>query len=99
MTDEQINKRFDELWQSMKEQVMAARGKRTGIDSRGGPHGIFPGRVRIGQGSHGSAMLYMSNGLAWEAGVNCDASTLRAVAANCLAAVLDIEEDEKNRKP
>lgn len=97
--NEIADERFDELWASMKDQVRAARGERTGIDSRGGRHEMFPGRIRVGKGSLGSAMLYLSNGLAWEAGVDCDASTLRAVAANCLAAVLDIEEDEKNRKP
>lgn len=96
--NEIADERFDELWASMKDQVRAARGERTGIDSRGGRHQMFPGRIRVGSGSLGSAMIYLSNGLAWEAGVDCDAQTLREVAAQCLAASMDIEDDDNRQQ-
>lgn len=105
MTDEQINQRFDQLWASLKEQVMAARGERAPIytmcesvmTQRDGFRFSIGNRTRDERGALYNHIHLSVNSAEIHSGAYRE--ELIGIAAHCLAAAMEIEDDEKNRKP
>lgn len=89
------DERFDELWASMKVRLQEAREVRAnntvaGVEAK--PDAMFPGRVRVLQGSYGTSTVSLSKDLHTSIGVSMSADQLHTIAAHCLVAAEEIED-------
>lgn len=84
------DERFEQLWQGLREQVRAARGERPGIFTMDGIP-VGSDRVSVGSTDSDGASLHVMRG-SWSGAVHCNERDLVAIAAQCVAAAIEIEE-------
>lgn len=97
LTDEQIQQRFEALWPDFTQQVRRSFGGRDLIVCGGGDLKMWPGHVGVTSARGSAATLHMGNNVYWSGGVAMTAAELRAIAAQAIAASIEIDANTEGK--
>lgn len=97
LTDEQIQQRFEALWPEFTQQVRRSFGGRQVIHCKGGKYDMWPGHASVHAANDKSATLVVGNNVYWSGGVAMTAAELRAIAAQAIAASIEIDANTEGK--